>query len=224
MPMVILHYGPYEAHGALKHRIQRLHGLLTGLAAKQYEVEVAPSQHINRLEVEMEGSIIFQSDIRNLLFNVECEDDVVCQRIIAIIDEAVSRIYSNYNVPKFVSITEGRRYLEKCKTLTTRDYFSSGISLLYEHQTHCREISKPADFLHKHDERYASLENVHSDFGEEEDVCAYDEYADWDFATSIIRAIVELLPEDRGDEKDDMTVSGSISLNSPLRILYNQNI
>ncbi|KAK9738080.1 Uncharacterized protein family UPF0728 [Popillia japonica] len=88
MPAIILHYGPYEAHGVIKHRTQRLHGLLTCLTAKQYEVEIVPSQYVNRLAIEMQGSIIFQCDIRNLLFNMECEDDIICQRLIAAIEEA----------------------------------------------------------------------------------------------------------------------------------------
>lgn len=196
MPAVILHYGPYEAYGVIKHRTQRLHGLLTVLTTKDYEVEIIPCQHLNRLTVEMEGSIIFQCDIRHLLFNMECEDDAVCQRVIAAIDEAANRIYCDKNVPTFVSIKEGKRYLEKCKNLTTKDYFSSSICLLYEHQVHFREDKvKAAEPSFKEEQQVWSPHDEYSDYGEQDDFIMYDEYADWDFASSIIKAILESLPQ-----------------------------
>lgn len=197
MPAIILHYGPYEAHGVIKHRTQRLHGLLTCLTAKQYEVEIVPSQYVNRLAIEMQGSIIFQCDIRNLLFNMECEDDIICQRLIAAIEEAACRLYSGHNVPTFVSFQAGKRYRES-KNLTTKDYFSSNISLLYEHQVHYRtDRIKPLDIVNKQEEHVLSLQNVYSDYGEEDEYfCVYDEYADWDFAHAIIKGILESLPEE----------------------------
>ncbi|KAI4458180.1 hypothetical protein MML48_7g00003122 [Holotrichia oblita] len=140
MPLVVLHYGPYEAHGTIKHRIQRLHGLLRHLTQKQYEVELIPSIHLNRLIVKMLENIIYQCDIRNLLFNVDHADDPVCARIIAVIEEAETRFYASTNVPQFTMQGYPPDYL---KSLNTKDILkelpdSSVISLLYEHSEHLK--------------------------------------------------------------------------------------
>lgn len=130
---VILHHGPYEAHGFLKHRSQKLHGLLKILTKKGYEVEIRPAMHLNRLTVEIQGTVVFQCDIRNLLFNMDYEDDVVCQRVVDAIDEAADRIFSSNNVAKFPTIQIlNKLNLMKKEDISTKDYFSSSTYLLFE--------------------------------------------------------------------------------------------
>lgn len=196
MPSVILRYGPYEANGVIKHRTQRLHGLMTRLTQKHYEVEIVPSIHINRLTIEMEGSIIYQCDIRNLLFNMDYEDDIVCQRVYTAINEAASRIYCIKNIPAFASVKEGKRYTEKSKTLKTEDFFDSSVGLLYEHQVHLRGVlDMYQEFSEQEDEKYMSIQDSQLGWCEDDDFYFFDEYADWDFASGIIRSILESLPE-----------------------------
>ncbi|KAK9744034.1 Uncharacterized protein family UPF0728 [Popillia japonica] len=138
MPLVVLSYGPYEAHGAVKYRTQRLHGLLRGLTQKQYEVEIIPSIHLNRLDVKMLENIIFQCDIRNLLFNIDYESDPVCMRIIAVIEEAEARFFADRNVPRFIRKGYPPDYLKSlsAKEILEHVQKSSIISLLYEHSKH----------------------------------------------------------------------------------------
>lgn len=88
-------YGPYEAHGVIKHRVQRLRGLLSYLEEQSYIVDLRQVNFINLLSIEMCDRTIFLADIKNFKFNIYWEDDVVCKRAIDAIKEAESRIIYN---------------------------------------------------------------------------------------------------------------------------------
>lgn len=57
-----------------------------------YEIEVVPIGEYNRFSIEMFDRIIFSCDIRNLGFNVQIEDDPVCQRALKAVEEARHRM------------------------------------------------------------------------------------------------------------------------------------
>ncbi|CAH1183430.1 unnamed protein product [Phaedon cochleariae] len=105
-------YGPYEAHGVIDHRIQRLRGLLRCLSNLGYEIELIPVSLLNRFEIEMCDRKIFVGDITNLKFNMECEDDVVCKRAVAAVEEANSRMSVEDNIPRYDSINKGMRHVK----------------------------------------------------------------------------------------------------------------
>ncbi|GJQ68701.1 hypothetical protein Trydic_g17237 [Trypoxylus dichotomus] len=139
MPVVIVCYGPYKANGFIKHRIQRLYGLLKGLTKNEYEVEVVRSIQLNRLRIEMAGSIIYQCDIRNLLFNINYEDDIFTQQIVKIVAEATTRIYANKNDPKFVTSRESQLYLEKYRKAAEKEDGGPFAQLINKHQEYLRK-------------------------------------------------------------------------------------
>lgn len=187
MKSVILYYGPYEACQFLKYRTQRLHGLLNVLSQKEYEVEIKPFLHLNRLSIEMAGSIIYQCDIRNLLFNLEYEDDVVCQRIVEVIEEAESRINTDTNIPKFPSTKDAKRYVDICQRAMTKEFFESYISLIYEHHKHLQHVEKISGLIHT-DNHHGSRQSIDKLQNKDNDD---NEYEHWDFAYSIVQDIVE---------------------------------
>ena len=83
---------------------------------------------INRLTVEMKGREIFRCDVRNLKFNAECDDDVVCLKIISSVEETRERFYSDSNIPKFASVKEGKRYIQKFQSLKVISEVKSELS------------------------------------------------------------------------------------------------
>ncbi|XP_030761281.1 uncharacterized protein LOC115886327 [Sitophilus oryzae] len=89
---VTIYYGPYFAHGVIKHRIQKINGLFAELTDLGYEVEVIEINQYNRVEIKMFDRIIFRCDIRNLMFNMACEDDPVCQIAVKAVEEAKTRM------------------------------------------------------------------------------------------------------------------------------------
>ncbi|RZC40111.1 uncharacterized protein BDFB_007887 [Asbolus verrucosus] len=90
-----------------------------------YEVELVPSSFLNLLQIELQNKRIFRGDIRNLMFNMDCEDDPVAKRIIGCIAEARQRFDSIDNVPR---CTINRPIIFE----DTRDYLSEDVSLMYE--------------------------------------------------------------------------------------------
>lgn len=107
MTSLKIYYGPYEAHGVIQFRIQRLYGLLRYLKQHNYELEVYKVNLFNRLAVEMYDRQIFIADIRNFKFNIDCEDDVVCTRAIEAIKEAEMRILKEQCADKQRQIGRG---------------------------------------------------------------------------------------------------------------------
>ncbi|XP_060518653.1 UPF0728 protein C10orf53 homolog [Cylas formicarius] len=95
MPQVVVKYGPYSAGGIIQHRIQKIFGLLKALEALGYEIKSVPSDELNRLSVAMCNIEIFKCNITNLKFNMLCQDDILCRRIVKAVEEASSRIYNS---------------------------------------------------------------------------------------------------------------------------------
>ncbi|CAG9860154.1 unnamed protein product [Phyllotreta striolata] len=91
-PTVRIEYGPYEAHGVIKHRIQRLYGLIRNLVDLGFELDIRKVVLINRLQIIMYNRKIFQCNIKNLKFNMTAEYDLVCQRIVDAVVEASKRM------------------------------------------------------------------------------------------------------------------------------------
>ncbi|XP_017767966.1 PREDICTED: uncharacterized protein LOC108556391 [Nicrophorus vespilloides] len=130
---LILHYGPYESHGVIRHKIQRLKGLVEELTKEKYFVEMVASPHLNRLTVEMRGRTIFTCDIRNLLFNLSLEMDVVGRRIIDVIKQHEVIFFADENVAKYDSIKRGMRWLNYEHDLqNVHHYLDSDISIFYQ--------------------------------------------------------------------------------------------
>lgn len=110
MSYVIIRYGPYSAYGVIKHRSQKMYGLLCNgfvfrfsysliincfeahLDSLGYQFELIEISEYNRLTIEMCDREIFRCDIRNLMFNLPVDDDLVCQRAVKVIEEASNRM------------------------------------------------------------------------------------------------------------------------------------
>lgn len=94
-----------------------------------YEIEIVPSIHINRLTLEIFDRVIFRCDIRNLPFNLEC-DDTVCKRIIDVVNEATERLYADDNLSSYCPVRKGLTAIEEIKNAkTTQDLFSPDLKL-----------------------------------------------------------------------------------------------
>ncbi|KAF7271363.1 hypothetical protein GWI33_015719 [Rhynchophorus ferrugineus] len=113
MSSVIIRYGPYSVYGVVRHRSQKIYGLLAHLDSLGYEVDLIEINEYNRLTIEMCNREIFRCDIRNLLFNVPFDDDQVCQRAIKVIEEANNRMRNiqqintqnvDINASKFIDV------------------------------------------------------------------------------------------------------------------------
>lgn len=92
MTVIKIYYGPYEAHGVITHRIERLKGLLQYLEDNNYNIEVIKVNYLNRLAIEMCERQIFLVNITNFKFNMDWQDDKVCMRALDAIKEAETRM------------------------------------------------------------------------------------------------------------------------------------
>ncbi|XP_049793979.1 uncharacterized protein LOC126203644 [Schistocerca nitens] len=86
---VTLHFGPYWAWGTMKHRIQRLYGLITKLEELGYNVRLDPYDIWDQLEITVNEVIIFKCRQTFLKYNCEHDEDPVCRRAV----EAVTEMY-----------------------------------------------------------------------------------------------------------------------------------
>lgn len=84
---------------------------------------------MDRLSVEILGREIYRCNIKNLQFNIECENDIICRKLVDIVQEASSRLYAVRNFPKYHPITKGKRIIQEIKS---HDLFSSDIKLWFE--------------------------------------------------------------------------------------------
>lgn len=57
------------------------------------DVETIPTNNLNRVTVAMYDKIIYTCDIRNLKFNMDCQDDPVCQKAVKTILGDISDIF-----------------------------------------------------------------------------------------------------------------------------------
>ncbi|KAJ8978428.1 hypothetical protein NQ317_019666 [Molorchus minor] len=117
-------YGPYEAHGLIKHRFQKLRGLYECLSKLGYEIELIQINLLNRLSIEMADRIIYRCNIRYLSFNMDCNDDNICERAVFAIEEAKSRMLTDKNIPKYFPISKGRRHIAKMNLLSAQEIIS----------------------------------------------------------------------------------------------------
>ncbi|CAH1975986.1 unnamed protein product [Acanthoscelides obtectus] len=107
--MLKIKYGPYEAYGLIQHRIQKIRGLIHCLSALGYEVELIEIAALDRLVIEMADRPVFMCSLQHLGFNRECQDDPVCQKAVAAVQEANIRFNDVSNVPIYRPIELGAR-------------------------------------------------------------------------------------------------------------------
>lgn len=137
-----VYYGPYEAYGAIKHRIQRLRGLLQYLEDNDYKVEIIQVNHLNKLAIELFDREIFLADIRNLKFNIYWEDDVLCKRIIRTIREAESRMSQGVvDFGRYSSV----QAISKFGSITFRNYKSVSEMMIHFRESVEEEISNDTE-------------------------------------------------------------------------------
>ncbi|KAK4880582.1 hypothetical protein RN001_008728 [Aquatica leii] len=133
-----LHYGPYEYNGFIRHRTQRLHGVIHCLTKLGYQIEIVPSLHINRLFIEISGKTIYSCNIQHLSFNMEFDDDV-CKNITKAVEEASRRIFHDKNVSFYSPASKGMKAIQAINDATkTADYLDDNVKLWFE-------IPKPID-------------------------------------------------------------------------------
>ncbi|CAH1369643.1 hypothetical protein MTP99_011058 [Tenebrio molitor] len=118
-------FGPYEAHGAIRHKTQKLHGILTRLAELGYDVELVPTRRLNTLTVHMRDKLIYRCDLRYLQFNIDLDDDPVAQTLVKSVEETRAMFDDDQNVPKF-------GVHKRVLTTDTHDLLSDDVSLWYE--------------------------------------------------------------------------------------------
>ncbi|XP_045471206.1 UPF0728 protein C10orf53 homolog [Harmonia axyridis] len=130
---LIVFFGPYETNGLIKHKPERLHGLLSELNKLSYHIEVIPTKHLERLTIEMRHREIFRCNIKNLKYNMDYEDDPMAQKIVGVVQEAHSRIYNESNIPKYYVNRMGMRGVQNIQRgITAKDIFSPSIELINE--------------------------------------------------------------------------------------------
>ncbi|KAG5900018.1 hypothetical protein JTB14_009101 [Gonioctena quinquepunctata] len=148
MALIEIRYGPYEAHGVINHRIQKLRGLLKRLSELNYEIELEEVNLLNRVEIVMCKRRIFIGDVRNFKFNLDYEDDPVCQKAVAAVEEAKSRMIHEENIPKYIEIEKGMRYVERLPYITnTQEYLDTNLIFEIPNQYSDRNNDSP---LRKH--------------------------------------------------------------------------
>ncbi|XP_063621093.1 uncharacterized protein LOC134793444 [Cydia splendana] len=79
---VKIHYGPCEAFHTTSHKPAKLKGVRDKLRRLGYRVDLNPVEYINYCVFEIMGYEVFRCNIRNLLFNTECDSDPVASRAV----------------------------------------------------------------------------------------------------------------------------------------------
>lgn len=71
----------------------------------------------------------------------------MCQRLIDAIEEAKERMYNENNIPKYQSVADGKRAVQKLKAGegTMQEWLGSDIDLIYEIDAGCNSSSKQCD-------------------------------------------------------------------------------
>lgn len=76
---------------------------------------------------------IFRCDIRNLLFNMSYMDDKIGRRLVAAVEEARKRMYSENNIPLYDSVKGGARLLQKQRDADNlQELLIEDVEILYE--------------------------------------------------------------------------------------------
>ncbi|KAK6169064.1 hypothetical protein SNE40_020187 [Patella caerulea] len=85
---VLIHYGPYEACGVVIHREARLEGLKYVMTQDGHTVELVPMDDWNKIEIWVNGELIFQCDIRDLDYGGDGDLDEKCHEALAAVRKA----------------------------------------------------------------------------------------------------------------------------------------
>ncbi|ESP03788.1 hypothetical protein LOTGIDRAFT_156350 [Lottia gigantea] len=86
---VLIHYGPYETCGIVIHREARLEGLQEVMEKDGHTVELVQMSDRNRVEIWVNGELIFDCDIRDLDYGGDGDLDEKCHQAL----EAVRKAY-----------------------------------------------------------------------------------------------------------------------------------
>ncbi|KAF2905350.1 hypothetical protein ILUMI_00826 [Ignelater luminosus] len=133
MPSVEIHYGPYWQNHIIRHKTQRLRSLIKCLTKMGYKIELIPSPHFERVTVVMKGREIFRCNITHLQFNIECEKDIICERLVDAVKEAQDRLYSKNNVASYSPVSKGKKVIEEIKNAkTAQDLFKPTAKIWFE--------------------------------------------------------------------------------------------
>ncbi|XP_044266980.1 UPF0728 protein v1g117062-like isoform X2 [Tribolium madens] len=118
-------FGPYETHGVIRHKTQKLYGLLKKLSELGYELELIPTNRLNNLTIHLRDKQIFRCDLRYLMFNIEFEDDPVCQNVVKSVEETRALFDAEQNIAIFDTV-------KKKYTGDTRDLLAEDVDLIFE--------------------------------------------------------------------------------------------
>ncbi|EFA03664.1 UPF0728 protein C10orf53 homolog [Tribolium castaneum] len=118
-------FGPYEAHGVIRHKTQKLYGLLTKLSELGYELELIATNRLNNLTIHLRDKQIYRCDLRYLMFNIDYEDDPVCQNIVKSVEETRALFDAEQNLATFDT-------LKKNYKGDTRDLLAEDVDLMFE--------------------------------------------------------------------------------------------
>ncbi|KAK9870490.1 hypothetical protein WA026_008048 [Henosepilachna vigintioctopunctata] len=128
-----IYFGPYETHGLLKHKLERLHGVLTELSSIGFHIELIPTKHLERLSIEMRNREIFRCNIKYLKYNMDFEDDEMAKNLVQAVKEAHGRFYNESNTPKYLVNDKGMKGVHLIsKGLGLKDIFTSSTELIFE--------------------------------------------------------------------------------------------
>lgn len=99
-PLTKIYYGPYVCNGILKHRPEKLRGLMVGLKELCISIELIPVNKLNYLEINTWGYVIHQANITYFKFNTDFENDPVLRNSLAKIEEALIRLLDDNNTTR----------------------------------------------------------------------------------------------------------------------------
>lgn len=100
-----------------------------------YYIEIIESTHINRVTIMMKDMEIFRCDIRNLLFNLPSDLDLVCMRVIKAVKEGEQLLYGDHNIPQYLSVKEGMRLnqiMKRNMMKRAQDFMNPDVEVIYE--------------------------------------------------------------------------------------------
>ncbi|KAL3282569.1 hypothetical protein HHI36_005747 [Cryptolaemus montrouzieri] len=126
-------FGPYESNGLVRYKTERLHGLMSKLSELGFHIELIPTNHLERLTIEMRNREIFRCNIKFLKYNMDFEDDEIAMRAVNAVREAHSRIYNESNIPRYFVNKWGMKGVQAVKKgLSPNDIFSHSVQLICE--------------------------------------------------------------------------------------------
>ncbi|XP_070697628.1 UPF0728 protein C10orf53 homolog [Pempheris klunzingeri] len=85
---VTLCCGPYESSGVVEHRTFRLQGLQAALTARGHQCVLEETRERNKVELVVNGEVVFNCDVKQLEFGGDGKLDPVCREAVAAVEEA----------------------------------------------------------------------------------------------------------------------------------------